>query len=146
MNELDFSNDKTVGTYEVLPNGEYTVACTDAIVKTTKTGNGSYINAEFTIREGNHEGRKLFQNFTLTNPNETAVNIGRGQIKSFLIASGATSFTLKSVSDLCGKTAIAKVAIEKSEEYGDRNKITSFRAASNAPKTNSAAKSANPFA
>lgn len=143
---LNFTTDKaTGGTYEPLPIGQYIVAITNAEVKATKDGNGSYINAEFTVKSGEHEGRKLFQNFTLSNQNQQAVDIGRGQIKALLIASGATDFRLKSVNDLCGKVVTAKVGIETSEQYGSRNKITSFSAATKIHDSTKAAKSANPF-
>lgn len=143
---LDFTADKqTNSNFEPIPQGMYLVACTNAETKTTKAGNGTYINAEFTVKAGEYEGRKVFQTFTLSNQNQQAVDIGRGQIKALLIASGATDFRLKSVNDLCGKVVTAKVGIETSEQYGARNKITSFSAATKIHDSTKAAKSANPF-
>ena len=145
---LDFTNDQaTTGTYEPLPKGEYNVSCIEAEVKSTKDNTGSYISTVFRINEGSHEGRKLFQNFTLTNKNDKAVQIGRGQLKSFMAAAKAKSFNLSSITDLCGMQAIAKVDIEKSDQYGDRNKITSFKENSTAAVSSvkSTTAKANPF-
>jgi len=142
---LDLTNVKTNSSFEPIPSGVYTVACTKAEVKATKAGTGTYINAEFTVKSGEYEGRKLFHTLTVTNPNPKAVDIGLAQIKDILIASGATNFKLQSVNDLCGKVVNAKVTIEESEEYGSRNKITSFSAATKIHDSTKAAKSANPF-
>jgi hypothetical protein len=150
---FDFTNDEAKGNFEVLPKGDYLVACTEAEVKTTKDGSGTFIKAQFTVKAGPYEARKIFQNFNLTNRNEKAVQIGRGQIKGFLLAAGATNFKLDNVTDLCGKIAIAKVDIEESTQYGDKNKITSFKPVSRENATvhssmnsSSKEKTANPFA
>lgn len=156
MFNLNFEKDEaTSTTYQPLEAGEYLVACVEAEMKQTKDGNGAYIACQFQIQEGKHEGRKVFQNFTIANQSEKATQIGRGQIKSFLIASGAKTFNLATPSDMCGKVCIAKVAIEKSEQYGDKNKITSFKATTtttvnqsvpSSSMTSTPTKKANPFA
>jgi len=127
MFNLDFSKDTATNSYDPIEAGEYLVSCVKAEVKQTKDGQGAYVACEFRIQEGNHEGRKLFQNFTVANKSEKAVQIGRGQIKSFLLASGSKTFDMKDITDMCGKICIAKVGIEKSDGYADRNKITSFK-------------------
>lgn len=67
----------------LLPDGKYTVVCSDAALKDTKAGTGQYIAATFTIKSGEQKGRQIFENFNVENPNPMAVKIGREGIKAF---------------------------------------------------------------
>jgi Protein of unknown function (DUF669) len=142
---LDLTNVATDSGFDTLPPGQYSVQVEKAEMKTTKAGNGEYINCQFTILDGAGVGRKIFHTFNTKNPNEKAVQIGLGQLKSFMTCAGKKDpNSLKSVEDLLGLSALATVKIEKSEDYGDKNKITSFKPLSAKPIAASTA-SANPF-
>jgi hypothetical protein len=56
------------------------------------------------------KNRVLFANFNTKNANPKAVEIGLGQLKAFLIASGRTNMVIKDLMELCGLevTAIVK--------------------------------------
>lgn len=111
-----------------IPEGRYQVSITDAEVKTTKAGTGQYIKAEFTIKEGEYSGKKIWSMFNIKNQNPKAVEIGLQQLKDMLVAanSNLANGKLESVSQLRGLRMTANVKIESSEEYGDQNRINYF--------------------
>lgn len=81
---FDLSSVKTTAAEDtLLPDGKYTVVCSDAVLKDTKAGNGQYIAATFTIKGGTHKGQQIRENYNVENPNPTAVKIGKELMKSF---------------------------------------------------------------
>jgi hypothetical protein len=111
---------------ELLEPGEYVVVAEDAEIKSTKSGDGEYINVRFKVAEGPRAGKVVYQMFNIKNPNAKAVTIGMQQLKSFMLAAGFDSFVIKNVTDLCGAKAIAKVKT-KIDEYGEKNVIAGFK-------------------
>lgn len=142
---FDLTNVQATTGFDALPAGQYAVQLESAEIKANKAGDGEYINCKFAILDGPAIGRKLFHMFTTKNKNEKAVQIGLGGLKSFMVcAKKKDPNSLKSVEDLLGLSALATVKIEVSEQYGDKNKITSFRPLSAKPIAASTAPS-NPF-
>lgn len=115
------------GKFAPLPAGKYLVQVTDNEVKQTKAKTGTYLKVTLEVISDEYKGRKLFQNFNLVNPNEEAVRIGRGQLKSFVKAChmDATSADFDT-NDLQGAQAWATVKIKNDPTYGDGNEITGF--------------------
>lgn len=122
---LDLTNVKEEGA--LLPVGSYTVSAVKADLKDTKNGLGQYINLKFAIVGGDFSGRNLFHMFNIKNENAQAVSIGLSQLKSFMLAAGAKSFVLDSVTQLEGLCCKASVK-QKSDSFGDKNIITGFSA------------------
>ena len=118
-------------SYSTIPAGEYLVYAKAGEVKPTKTGDGAYVKVEFTVVGEEHEGRKLFHNFNIKNPNAKAVEIGLSQIKGFFKAAGVREDQLKSIGpdDFAGQSCLAVVAVEPSA-YGEQNVIKYFKALS----------------
>lgn len=117
--------------------GEYTVTCTEAVVNETKAGTGEYIK----VKLETVDGPVFFHNFNIKNPNAKAVEIGMGQLKTFLRVAGKKDPNkLNGAEELIGLRCIVKVKVEdKGDEYGPQARITAFKPA--------AKKSAdNPFA
>lgn len=112
--------------FDLLPVGVYTVNLVEAEVKDTKAGDGQYINCKFKVIGGPHDGRFLFKMFNIKNRNPTAVNIGMSQLKSLMLAGGATKLQLSDVNELCGLIVDAAVGKSTSHEFGDRNEIKGF--------------------
>ena len=118
---FDLSNVKE-NTYGVIPEGKYVAMCTGAEIKTTKSGTGEYIRAEFTIENADVGNRKLWTNFNVKNENQTAVEIGLSQLKTLLVKAGYKSpEKLASISDLCGLTVGVKT-----RNVDDRSEIHYF--------------------
>lgn len=115
------------GDFQPLPAGWYTATIAGAEVKQTKAGTGQYISVRYDITGPTHEGRVVFGNLNLRNPNPKAEEIGRQQLGDLMRAIG-----LAQVSDtdqLIGGRCQIKLAIRKSEEYGDSNDIKAWKAA-----------------
>ena len=125
---------------ELVPNGRYVVQC----IKMDRHWNdrgGFMMKAEFEIVEGDHAGRKVFDNFNVVNANETAQKIGREQLANLCDALDISKeFTdeidLETVDDnwlesmFCFKAFNAKIGVQKSKDpqYSDRNSLGDYKA------------------
>lgn len=121
--------------YEPLVPGQYSVTLQRVAEKSTKAGNGAYLDASFEVAEGENKGRLIFEKFMIDHPNPKVVEIGRQRLDKFLKAAGAPNglegLNQDTSEDTIGKFAnnivLANVAIEEGTNgYSDRNKITSF--------------------
>jgi len=110
-----------------VPAGKYNVSAFEAEVKETRSG-GEMIKIRFKVLDGEHAGKFIFHSFNIKNDNPKAVEIGMGQLKSFMSCAGFTNFALKSVTDLCGKKATAVVKIKNDPNYGEQSVISYFKA------------------
>lgn len=132
---LDLTNVQENNGREPLPAGEYCAQVVKAEVKDTQAGTGEYIKLEYDLLEApksqGEEPKKLgkvWHQFNTKNPNAQAVEIGLGQLKSFLkVSKFADPNHLTDVNDLVGLTCNIRIKVRKSDEYGDKNEITSFK-------------------
>ena len=94
----------------------------------------TYMLAVFEIIEGEHKGRKIFQNVTLTNRNQQAVEIGTRLLKD--ICESVKTGPLKNLEVLQYKPMKVRVGIKRDKDgvYPDRNQITQVRAYDFVPK------------
>lgn len=58
-----------------LPAGTYLVSVEDSAMKDTKDGKGQYLEFTYTILEGDHKGKRIWDRMNLINDNATAVEI-----------------------------------------------------------------------
>lgn len=114
--------------FEPLPAGWYTATISGAELRTTKAGNGQYISVGYTITGPTHEGRMVFGNINIQNPNPKAEEIGRQQLGDIMRAIGLTS--VSDTDQLIGGHLQVKLSVRKSEEYGDSNETKGFKAVS----------------
>lgn len=117
--------------FEPIPAGWYSVTITGAEVKDTKAGTGQYIAVRYDVTGPTHEGRVIFGNLNIRNPNPKAEEIGRQQLGDLMRAIGLASVT--DTDQLIGGRCQIKVAIQKSDEYGDRNDVKGYKADGSAP-------------
>jgi len=87
----------------------------------------TYILAVFEIIEGEHKGRKIFQNITLTNQNQQAVEIGQRLLTD--ICNALKIGSLKNLEVLQYKPMKVRVGIKRDKDgvYPDRNQISQVR-------------------
>ena len=114
------------GGFDPVPAGNYTAAVTEASLETTKAGNGQYIKLRMDIEGPTHQGRVLFTNINIRNPNPKAEEIGRQQLGDIMRAIG-----LSQVSDtdqLIGGRLQVKVTVKQDETYGPSNECKGFKA------------------
>jgi hypothetical protein len=112
-------------SFDVLPAGEYDAAIVASSMETTSKGLGKYLKLELQILNGPSQNRKVFDNLNLVNPNAKAVEIARGTLSAICRAVGV--LTPKDSSELHDKPLRIKLKVTKSEEYGEQNKITSYK-------------------
>ena len=68
-------------SFDPLPAGKYLAAVTASEMKPTKKGDGSYLEVELTILEGEYKDRKVWDRLCLNNPNATAVKGNEVKLK-----------------------------------------------------------------
>ena len=88
LNNFDARTVDPATTFEPIPAGRYLAAVTGSEMKSTKNGNGSYLELEFVVLEGEFKGRKLWARLNLDNPNATAVQIARSELSAICRAVG----------------------------------------------------------
>lgn len=119
----------------ILPAGSYTAVVTGVETKNTKSGDGQYIQVEFTISSHGNEGRKIWDNFNIKNANQKAVDIGLGKLKSMALAMGFTEAALSKFdpSQLANKEVGLKTKVKLDPAYGDKAEVASYTAIKNLP-------------
>ena len=80
-------------SFELLPPGWYDATISDAQVKPTKDGSGSYINVKYSITGPTYQGRVVFGMLNLTNKNPKAEEIGRQNLGELMRAIGLARVT-----------------------------------------------------
>jgi hypothetical protein len=112
--------------FEPLPAGWYDATISNAEIVPTKMGNGKYIKIRYNINGPTHQGRVVFGNLNVRNPNPKAEEIGRQQLGEIMRAIGLTS--LKDTDQMIGGNLAIKLDIRISEQYGNSNEVKGFRA------------------
>ena len=127
-------------SYEPLPAGWYTATITGAELKATKAGTGQYIAIRYDIIGPTHQGRIVFGNLNIRNPNATAEEIGRQQLGEVMRAIGLAK--VQDTDELIGGQLSIKVSIRNSDQYGDQNEVKGFKAIAGSTPPAPAAKAA----
>lgn len=121
--------------YSPIPAGTYLLALeTSKVKETSKVGErgnrGSYLSVTVVVQDGLFKGRKVFDQFTLSNDNPEAVEIGQGQLSALIRACGKVA--VGDSEELHGLPFIGKVKIEPGRDgYEPRNRLAGgFKSAS----------------
>jgi len=104
-------------SFDPLPAGKYLAAVTASEMKPTKSGNGSYLEMELTILEGEYKDRKVWDRLNLNNPNATAVKIARSELSAICHAVGVLS--PKDSVELHNLPLVITVKLKKREDTGE---------------------------
>ena len=131
INELP---EDTGGDFSPLPEGEYDVTIKDAPIALTKDGTGQYIKLRLDVTGPTHAGRVIFSNINIRNKSEAAERIGRGELKSVMMACGL--MTLEDTDQLIGGHLTVKLVIRPArtdqatgKQYEASNEVKAYRAA-----------------
>ena len=116
------------GNFEPLPEGWYNATITGAEVKPTKAGDGKYIAAKYTITGPTHQGRVVFGNLNIKNPNQKAEEIGRQQLGDIMRAIGLAKVT--DTDQLIGNSLSIKLDVKQDAQYGASNEVKGFKSMS----------------
>lgn len=106
---------------EPVPAGRYLGAMTESEMKPTQKGDGSYLACAFQVIDGEHKGRKLYDNLNLKNPNTTAVEIARGKLSAICHAVGVMQ--PRDSTELHNKPLILVVGHEKRSDNGELKNV-----------------------
>jgi len=129
---------------EPIPAGWYNVKVHGAELKNTKAGTGQYISVRYDVIGPTHQGRVVFGNINIKNPNPKAEEIGRQQLGDLMRSIGLARVT--DTDQLIGGQLKIKVDVRKDEQYGDSNEVKGFKALDGAMPTMTAAPAAAPAA
>ncbi len=113
-------------SFEPLPPGWYTVTITAAEQKIAKSGNGEYLQLEYVVACGEHEGRRVWERLNMWNSNATAVEIANNTLAGICGALGIKQLGYSE--ELINQQLDVKLKVRKSPEYGDSNDCMAYRA------------------
>lgn len=117
-------NEVEITDFKPLPAGNYAAKVIKSEIADTKKKD-KMLKLTFELL-GENKGRKIFESYMLQHSNPQAVKMGLGKIKSLAGCLGIDFDNLQDTSELHGKPVGIKVKVIESEEYGDKNGITSF--------------------
>lgn len=126
--------------YEAIPAGWYNATIQKSELKNTKAGNGRMIALRLAITGPTHQGRVVFTNLNINNPNPQAEEIGRQQLGEIMRAIGLAR--VGDTDELIGGMLAVKLVLKND---GQENDVKGFKAIGNAiPKISSPVAQAAP--
>ena len=115
--------------FEPLPAGWYTAVVNGAEIKNTKAGTGQYIAVRYDITGPTHQGRVVFGNLNIKNPNPKAEEIGRQQFGDLMRSCGLAK--VNDTDQLIGGNLSIKLEVKTGDYAG--NEIKGFKSTGSAP-------------
>ena len=126
MARFDTSFDATsvepTTAHELLPAGKYRAQIVESEMRVTKNGMGQFLWLMLDILEGEHKGRKMFDQLNLVNPNPTTVEIAQRTLSAICHATGKMHVSDSEELHLIPMTIQVKVKPPKNG-YGESNAI-----------------------
>ena len=117
LNGFDARTVEPTADFEPIPAGKYLAAITASQMKPTKNGNGSYLELEFAVLEGDCKGRKLWARLNLNNPNTTTVKIARAELSA--ICRAVSVLTPKDSVELHNLPLLITAKLKKRDDTGE---------------------------
>lgn len=119
--------------YDPIPAGWYSATIAGAELRQTKAGTGEYIAIQYNVTGPSHEGRVVFGNLNIRNPNPKAEEIALRQLGEIMRCVGLPS--VQDTDQLIGGTLQIKVSVktDPSGQYDPSNDIKGFKALGNNP-------------
>lgn len=113
-------------SYDPVPPGWYSARVHSAEVKATKAGTGQYIAIRYDIIGPSHQGRVIFGNLNIRNPNAKAEEIGRQQLGELMRAIGLAE--IQDTDQLIGGTCEIKLDVKAAEgDWAARNEVRGWK-------------------
>jgi hypothetical protein len=128
MAELNFDANvvEPVGSFDVLPVGDYLVIISASEKKATKDNDGEYVQFTYDVIEGEYKGRKVFDRLNLINKNPTAQKIAQGSLSAICHVTGVMH--PKMTEELHGKPLMIKVGIRPAkDQYAESNVVKEYK-------------------
>ena len=123
---MDLSGVKAEENFKVVPVGTYDLVVDDAVIKSTKSKTGFYINFKYKVISEECKGAVIYDIVNIKNDSPKAVEIGQERLKRMLELHGMPVDGSADTDEFKGKTFSAYIVVDKQEGYSDSNKIKSL--------------------
>ncbi len=90
---FDASAVEPAAPFELLPPGRYSVQIVQSEMRATRAGTGQYLWLEMDVIEGPNQGRKIWDQLNLVNPNQQTVEIAQRTLSAICHAVGQMQVT-----------------------------------------------------
>ena len=90
--QFDATQVRPLAEYTVLPEGQHLVEITQSQTKPTKAGDGSYLELEYTVIDGDQKGAHHWDRLCLEHPNPKAVSRAFAALSAICHATGVMNF------------------------------------------------------
>ena len=119
---FDASGIEPTTAYDLLPAGKYRAQIVESEIRVTKNGMGQFLWLMLDILEGVCQGRKIFDQLNLVNPNPTTVEIAQRTLSAICHATGKLQVGDSEELHLVPMTIQVKIKPPKNG-YGESNAI-----------------------
>lgn len=115
-----------------IPSGVYLAHVTESDVRALKNGNGTALALTFQVLQGPYANRKVWSSINVKHTNAEAERIAQSQLSALCHAVGVIN--LQDTTQLHMRPVNIRVKIRKDEtgQYGDRNEVSGYEAATGA--------------
>ncbi len=124
---------KPSSTYEVLPSDWYIAQIVASEAKTPRSGQGQMLNVTFEIIDGDHRGRKIWNNYCIIHPNAKTQEIARSNLAALSHACGVPQPGCSEQLHHIPVKIKVKVKKDKNDEWA--NEVTGYASIERVTKT-----------
>ncbi|GGC63861.1 hypothetical protein GCM10011504_47590 [Siccirubricoccus deserti] len=136
---FDASAVEPAAPFELLPPGKYAVQIVQSEMRPTKAGTGQMLWLEMDVVEGPHQGRKIWDQLNLVNPNQQTVEIAQRTLSAICHAVG--QLQVSDSEQLHLRPMLITLAVEPDkrdehlppEERRKQNRVKGYAPLGNAP-------------
>jgi hypothetical protein len=130
--------------FSPIPAGDYPAVIIGSEMVDNAARTGSFLKLEFSIIGDNYANRRLFARLNLDNPNATAVDIARSELKAITVACGKK--VIQDSEELHNIPLTIKVKTEKRKDNGEDTNVIKGYVAQGVTKAVTAPRAATPAA
>lgn len=105
-----------------LPKGDYPAIIIESEIKTTKAGDGQYIELAMQVIDGEYSGRRIWDRLNVSNPNKQAEEIAKAALQSLCVALSIK--VLNDTSELHDKPFLLALDIDRKDPT--RNRVMAY--------------------
>lgn len=129
MNATEFESAGVREDFGTIPPDDYVVAIVESEYLPTNAGDGNYIKFKMQIlQEGEYNGRFLWDQINIDNPNQKAVEIAKKTFNQILLSTNMWGKVGTDLDVLNGIAMVASVIVEPPKgEYAASNRVKSYK-------------------
>lgn len=112
-------------SFDPIPAGTYSAKITKTELKQTRSGDGQYISVQYAILGPSHQGRIIFDNLNIDNPNGQAVKIAYQRLAQIMKA--ANLETVEDTDEFVGAVVNIVLGMKNDAKYGASNNVKAIK-------------------